>query len=184
MDSIKTVALPQPRRLPGWAGYAIALAVSAAVVGAAMLTARIDPAVAQAVSFNPHWPDFGEILGASPVVQLHLYAALVAIALGGVMMTSRKGARFHRIAGWVWVSLMMLVAGSSLFITGLNGDKWSFIHLLSGWTLIAAPLGLIAARRHRVANHRRAMMGIFYGGLLIAGALAFIPGRILWNVFF
>ena len=36
----------------------------------------------------------------------------------------------------VWVLLMGTVAGSSLFLTGLNGTHYSYIHLLSGWTLI------------------------------------------------
>ena len=66
---------------------------------------------------------------------------------------------------------------------GAVRDRWCLIHLLAGWTLLSAPLGLLAARRHNVAQHRKAMMGLFYGGVLVAGALAFIPGRILWNVF-
>jgi uncharacterized membrane protein len=116
------------------------------------------------------------------MVKIHLFAALAAIGLGAVMMLSPKGRLFHRTMGWTWVSLMALVAGSSLFITGLNGDKWSFIHLLSGWTLIVLPLAVFAARRHEVKRHRRTMMGLFYGGLLVAGVLAFIPGRLLWNM--
>ena len=151
----------------------------------AMTFAYVEPAGCFAArrASSPHLPDLALIGRASPVVQFHLYAALAAVGLGAVMMTSRKGARFHRVAGWIWVGLILLVAGSSLFITGLNGDKWSLIHLLAGWTLITAPLALLAARRHKVAQHRKAMMGIFYGGVLVAGALAFIPGRLLWNVF-
>jgi uncharacterized membrane protein len=186
MDSINPAqALDLPRRSSTpWLVYAIGLAATAAIVAAAMLTARIDPAVASAIHFRPHAPDLALITRQSPVIQVHVYTALAAIVLGAVMMTSVKGRTFHRVAGWVWVSIMMVAAGSSLFITGLNGDKWSLIHLLSGWTLIAAPLALVAARRHKVRQHRRAMMGLFYFGVLIAGALAFIPGRLMWNVFF
>src|SRR5689334_12924447 len=84
-------------------------------------------------------PDFSLLAEASPVIRIHLAAAVAALALGTVMMASRKGRTFHRVAGWAWVLIMTTVAGSSLFITELNGDHWSFIHLLSGWTLISIP---------------------------------------------
>ena len=187
MSLIKTDAAPAASRfaLPRMPSYLLGvMAVSGAISLTLTFAGKDVGAFLAAVNLQPHWPDLSGVLRASPVVQVHLYTALVAIGLGAALMTSRKGARFHRVAGWIWVVLILFVAGSSLFITGLNGDKWSFIHLLSGWTMITAPLALIAARRHKVKQHRRAMMGIFYGGLLIAGALAFIPGRILWNVFF
>jgi uncharacterized membrane protein len=132
---------------------------------------------------RPHAPDLGLLMAQPAVIKVHLFAALAAIGLGAVMMLSRKGRAFHRAAGWTWVGLMAVVAGSSLFITGLNGDHWSLIHLLSGWTLIVLPLAVLAARRHEVKRHRGTMMGLFYGGLLLAGALAFIPGRLMWNLF-
>ncbi len=129
-------------------------------------------------------PDWG-LLAAQPlVIQLHLGAAVVALVIGAMLMLMRKGVTFHRRAGWLWVSAMSIVAGSSIFITGVNGDHWSFIHMITGWTLIALPLAVIAARRHDVKQHRRFMMGMFYGGLIVAGGLTFIPGRTMWNVFF
>ena len=45
-------------------------------------------------------------------------------------------------------------------------------------------MAVYAIKRRKVAMHRRAMTGLFVGGLLIAGAFAFLPGRLLWNVFF
>jgi uncharacterized membrane protein len=187
MSLIKTDVSPAVSRpaLPRIPGYVVAVMAVSALIALALTFAHVDPRTFfAAASLEPHWPDLSGLARASPVVKVHLFAALVAIGLGAVLMLSRKGARFHRVAGWIWVALILVVAGSSLFITGLNGDRWSLIHLLSGWTMITAPLALVAARRHKVRQHRRAMMGIFYGGLLIAGALAFMPGRILWNVFF
>jgi uncharacterized membrane protein len=131
-----------------------------------------------------HAPDLA-LWNAQPlVIKAHVAAAVAAVALGGVMMVSRKGAKVHRAMGWTWSALMAAAAGASLFITGLNGDRWSFIHLLSGWTLFALPMALIAARRHNVALHRRTMMGLFYIGLLVTGAFTFLPGRIMWRLFF
>jgi len=28
------------------------------------------------------------------------------------------------------------------------------------------------------------MMGLFYGGLIINGFIAFLPGRVMWRLFF
>ena len=129
-------------------------------------------------------PNFMLLFEQPTVLQIHVLAALAAAALGAAMMLSRKGARFHRAAGWVWVALAGAVAISSLFIVGLNGDDWSWIHILSALTLVILPIAVIAARRHDVKQHRRQMMGLFYGGFVIAGAFTFIPGRLMWRVFF
>ena len=77
-----------------------------------------------------------------------------------------------------------VTAASSLFITGLNGDSYSLIHLLTGWTLIALPMALVAIRQKKVIMHKRMMTGLFVGGLVVAGAFTFIPGRMMWAVFF
>jgi uncharacterized membrane protein len=40
------------------------------------------------------------------------------------------------------------------------------------------------AHRHRVADHRRIMILIFSGALVIAGLFTFVPGRIMHTVLF
>lgn len=161
--------------------------ISAIVVSAILGVALVPtwPYVSQAASSaNPHWPDMSVVWALSPVIKVHLYAALMALGLGAMLMGLRKGRRFHRIAGWLWVGLVATTAGSSLFITELNGDSWSFIHLLAGWTLILLPLAVFWAKRHNVKRHRAAMMGLFYGAFAINLIFTFIPGRTMWNVFF
>lgn len=126
-----------------------------------------------------------ELIGAAPVmVQIHLFAAVSAFLVGAALMLGVKGDGLHRAMGWGWVALMGTTAVSSLFITGINGDMWSFIHFLSGWVIISLPMAVAAARRHDVKAHRRAMISMFLGGLVVAGAFTFIPGRLMWNVFF
>jgi uncharacterized membrane protein len=109
---------------------------------------------------------------------------VAALILGAVLMLVRKGRIFHRVAGWVWVSIVAVTAGSTLFITSLNNGTWSLLHLFTGWTLLTLPLAVFAAKRHVVAKHRRAMMGLFYGGFAINFFIAFIPGRAMWVMFF
>jgi uncharacterized membrane protein len=43
---------------------------------------------------------------------------------------------------------------------------------------------VVAARRHHVGNHRFAMISLFAGALVIAGAFTLLPGRIMHRVVF
>ena len=81
--------------------------------------------------------------------------------------------------------LMVVIAGSSFFIHDLRViGSFSPIHLLSIFTLIMLPLAVMHARRHRVEAHRRAMIAIFFGALVIAGLFTVTPGRIMHTVLF
>jgi uncharacterized membrane protein len=46
------------------------------------------------------------------------------------------------------------------------------------------PPAVIHAMRHRVKDHRKAMVGLFTGALVIAGLFTFWPGRIMHAVLF
>jgi len=46
------------------------------------------------------------------------------------------------------------------------------------------PIAVLHARRHRVAAHRTAMMSLFIGALVIAGAFTLLPGRVMHAVVF
>lgn len=136
------------------------------------------------LSFQPHWPDLGLLTRQPFQIQLHIAAALTALCLGTVQLIGVKGTTAHRIIGWTWVVAMAVTAVSSLFIRQINPGSLSLIHLLSGWTIIALPMAVYAARKHRVLAHRRGMTGMFVGGLIVAGLLTFLPGRLMWGVFF
>jgi uncharacterized membrane protein len=56
--------------------------------------------------------------------------------------------------------------------------------LLSIFTLAMLPLAVWRARQHDVRKHRRAMLGLFVGALVIAGVFTFLPGRIMHAVVF
>lgn len=131
-----------------------------------------------------HAPDFGLIAQRPLPLQIHLYAAVAAFVVGLYQLIGPKGKTPHRLLGWLWVVLILITAISSFFLTGLNGDAYSFIHLLSGWTVVVAPMLVYAARTHNIKRHRNIAMGLFMGGLVVAGLFAFIPGRLLWQVFF
>lgn len=136
-----------------------------------------------APQLHPHAPDLGLLLAAPLAVQLHLTAAVSAFVLGLMQFALPKGTGLHKTTGWIWVVLIATAAISSLFIRMINNGAFSFIHILSGWTLVVLPMAIYAARRGDIARHRGRMTGIFIGGLLIAGTLAFMPGRLMWRLF-
>ncbi len=135
-------------------------------------------------SMFAHAPDWGLLARQPWVIQIHIAAAMAALLLGTVQLVGIKGTAIHRLIGWSWVFAMLTVAVSSLFIRQINPGSFSWIHLLSGWTLIALPMALFAIRRGRIAGHARGMTWTFIGGLIVAGVLTFIPGRLMWEVFF
>jgi uncharacterized membrane protein len=176
------IALPRPRTTLGRI-VAVSSAVAAAIT-IGLLGSQLDEfAAAASRARPPHSPDLELFFSQPFVLQVHILVALGAVGLGAAMMLSRKGQRFHRIAGWVWSALMMSVALSSLFIHEQSGG-WSFLHLFAGWVLVFLPLAVWFARRHHVARHRVLMMVLFYGSLLVSGALTFLPGRLMWRLFF
>ncbi|GAA0204930.1 hypothetical protein GCM10010203_65650 [Actinomadura yumaensis] len=139
------------------------------------------------LGFRPHAPKLDLLAAAPTAIQVHVAAALTALAIGIVLLIGVKGTRLHRTLGWAWVAAMGTTAISSFFIHAINPGGpagLSLIHLLSGWTVVGLPMAVYAARRHRVQAHRRAMTSMFVGGLIVAGLLTFLPGRLMWAVFF
>jgi uncharacterized membrane protein len=123
------------------------------------------------------------LLNASPIIQIHAFAAIGAFALGIVQFAAPKGTLPHRTIGWIWVALMTVIAVSSFWIHEIRlVGPFSPIHLLGIFTLVMLPLAVLHARNHRVPQHRKAMISIFLGALVIAGAFTFLPGRIMHAV--
>jgi len=125
------------------------------------------------------------LLNAAPAIPLHAFAAMAAFALGIVQFAAPKGTLPHRTLGWIWVVLMATVAISSFWIHQIRLlGPWSPIHFLSIFTLIVLPIAVWRARHHRVADHRRIMIFIFAGALVVAGLFTFVPGRVMHAVVF
>jgi uncharacterized membrane protein len=128
---------------------------------------------------------FAPLLNAAPQIPLHAFAAMAAFVLGVVQLAAPKGTLPHRTLGWIWVGLMVSVAVSSFWIHQIRlVGPWSPIHLLSIFTLVTVPLGVWKAHRHEIADHRRIMVLVFSGALVIAGLFTLLPGRIMHAVLF
>ena len=123
------------------------------------------------------------LLAASPAIQFHAFAAMAAFGLGIVQLAAPKGTLPHRTIGWIWVALMVVVSVSAFFIHQIRlWGPWSPIHLLAIFTLIVLPIAVWRAHNHAVRMHRNAMVSLFIGALVVAGAFTLLPGRIMHAV--
>ena len=118
------------------------------------------------------------------LVWAHLATICLALALTPVMLLRRKGDTRHRVLGYVWVASMFGTAALSFGMRYTNHGGFSFIHIISAWTLFQVPWIVYRARRHEIAKHRRAVRGMVVGALLIAGFFTFPFDRLLGHWLF
>jgi uncharacterized membrane protein len=130
------------------------------------------------VNLDPIWQ-------APLAIKIHLATVIPAFAIGTwLIFFSTKGARWHRGLGAVYLVLMTVTAIATFFIRSINPGHLSLIHLFIPLTLFGVFGALWNIRRRNVQGHRNAMIGLYFGGILIAGGLTLIPGRLLHHVFF
>lgn len=128
----------------------------------------------------------------TPIVTLHLSAALCAAAIGPLALWTRLGRtvrpRWHRVLGYGWLGCMVITALSALFIRSHdlpNVGGFSPLHLLVPLTGVGLYRAITAARRGDIFQHRRTMQGIYVGACLVAGLFTLLPsrylGRLVWG---
>lgn len=132
------------------------------------------------------------LLQASPIVQIHALGALAAFVLGLVQIVAPKGTLPHKTIGVIWIGIMIVVAASSAFIlqpAEPGTPYWrrlSSIHLFIPITVFGLISGVRLLMRGgpRMKAHSWPFISVFLGGLIVAGVLAFLPGRIMHQVAF
>ena len=124
------------------------------------------------------------LLDAGLAIQLHVAAAAFAIVLSAAIIIVRRGTPAHKHVGRAWVAMLALICISSFWITGMNSTQYSWIHLLSAWTLLGLACAIWAVRAGNIRVHKYAMTSTMIGALLGAGFFAFMPGRMMSAVLF
>jgi uncharacterized membrane protein len=119
----------------------------------------------------------------TPLILAHTIAAFAAVGLGAAMFAARKGTLTHRLAGRSWVALMLAVALSSFWIQ--RSGQFSWIHGLSVIVILMLGAAVVFARSGRIRGHRRMVIGLYAGGLLLTGFFTLLPhrllGRLVWS---
>ena len=128
----------------------------------------------------------------TPVIAVHMTAAIGAVLTGPVALWARKGRqqrpRLHRAFGYAWVTLMLVTAVSALFIRdhGMpNLAGYTPIHLLVPGTL-AGLFGAFWKLAHgNVRGHKAVMQNLYLRACVVAGGFTLLPGRylgqLLWS---
>lgn len=138
--------------------------------GAILLSGVVLVALARGRS---HW---GEV---PALVWAHLATIAVALVLTPVMLLRRRGDAPHRALGKLWVAAMFLTAAITFWVRQSNPGHFSFIHIISLYVVVAAPMVWWTAATHRIESHRRYVRGMVTGALLIAGFFTLPFGRML-----
>ena len=114
---------------------------------------------------------------------LHLATIVPAFVIGAFQLLKRKGTSSHKLLGKVYMLLMLATGFITLSMPAKVGPQFlnhfGFIHIFSLLALFSVPIAYVAARRGYIRAHRAAMVSLYVGGILIAGAFAFSPGRML-----
>jgi uncharacterized membrane protein len=119
------------------------------------------------------------------IIITHAITAGFAMLLGAMVLFMRKGSETHKALGKVWAASMVVAGLSAMFIPAevfplvkLGSLVWGPIHILIITTLGSLLRAIQMAREGKIRAHRGHMIGS-YSGLVIAGAFAFTPGRML-----
>ena len=125
----------------------------------------------------------------TPLIAVHMTAALGALATGPVALWARKGRtqrpRLHRAFGYAWVTLMIIAAVSALFIRDFqlpNVAGYTPIHLLVPFTLFSLVGAFVYLARGNIAAHRKTMQSLYVGACLVAGGFTLLPNRYVGQV--
>ena len=125
------------------------------------------------------------LFAAGWLISLHASTAVLSLVLGVYIFARPKGSMIHRTLGYTWMIAMVVVILSSLFINQIRLlGPFSPIHLLTVGAAVGLFLGWRAARQHRVRQHRRAMVLLWFGALALNIWFTLLPGRVMHEVVF
>ncbi|HEY9094278.1 MAG TPA: DUF2306 domain-containing protein [Hydrogenophaga sp.] len=129
----------------------------------------------------------------SPVIAIHLSAALSALVIGPIALWARRGhsnpaaatsqrPRLHRAAGYAWVTLMLLTALSAIFIRDFslpNIAGYTPIHILVPVVFGSLFMAFRALFRRDIRRHRIWMQTLYFSACIGAGVFTLLPNRYL-----
>ncbi|NRB02343.1 MAG: DUF2306 domain-containing protein [Rhodobacteraceae bacterium] len=118
---------------------------------------------------------------ASLAINIHVICAIPALLLGPIALFRKRRDRLHKTVGYVWITAMVGLSVSGLFIESFMSFLGFFgpIHLLSIVTLAGLAAAIWQIRTGDVAGHRRRMCEVWFGAMGLAGTFTLVPGRIM-----
>ncbi|MEQ8423985.1 MAG: DUF2306 domain-containing protein [Cyclobacteriaceae bacterium] len=122
------------------------------------------------------------------LMYVHLATVVPCFVLGTILMLMVKGTSIHKRLGRVYMILMLVTAIITLFMSAEVGPRlfnhFGWIHTFSFLTIYTVPLAYLAIKRGDIRSHKRKMILLYFGAIIIAGGFTFTPGRYLYQLFF
>jgi uncharacterized membrane protein len=122
------------------------------------------------------------------LMYMHLVTVVPCFVIGTILLLIRKGTKIHVLFGRVYMVLMLITATITLFMQAQVGprvfDHFGFIHCFSILTIYTIPTAYWAIKKGNVKSHKRKMILLYFGAIIIAGGFTFAPGRYLNELFF
>jgi uncharacterized membrane protein len=122
----------------------------------------------------------------TPLLAIHVTAALSAVALGPFALWARLGMtqhpKLHRAFGYAWVTMMLVTATSAIFIhTGkiVNIAGYSPIHLLILVTYISLFFAFRFLIKGNIRAHKITMINTYIGACVVTGFFTLLQGRFM-----
>ena len=116
-------------------------------------------------------------------IPVHAIMAMIAVILGGIQLSMKKGGAIHKLLGRIWVGIMMFVAISSFFIHEIKlWGAYSPIHLLSLLTIFILGLAIYNVRIGNIKRHKQTMIALYFFALIVEGFFTLMPGRIMHQI--
>lgn len=122
------------------------------------------------------------------LMNLHLITVVPCFFIGTLLLIIKKGTAIHKGFGRVYMVLMLFTAVVTLFMPADVGPQFlnhfGWIHSFSFLTIWTVPTAYTAIKKGNVRAHKRKMILLYFGAIIIAGGFTFVPERYLHDVFF
>ncbi|MFT7035703.1 MAG: putative membrane protein [Cyclobacteriaceae bacterium] len=122
------------------------------------------------------------------LMYLHLATVVPCFVIGTLLLIIKKGTSIHVFFGKIYMILMLITACVTMFMPAEVGPRilnhFGWIHSFSFLTIYTVPTAYWAIKRGNVKTHKRKMILLYFGAIIIAGGFTFAPGRYLHSLFF
>ena len=122
------------------------------------------------------------------LMYIHLVTVIPCFIIGTMLILIKKGNRFHRQFGRIYMILMLITAVVTLFMPVQVGPRilnhFGWIHSFSFLTIYTVPTAYLAIKNGNIKSHKRKMILLYFGAIVVAGGFTFFPGRYLYELFF
>ncbi len=119
---------------------------------------------------------------------IHLATVVPCFFIGTFLLIIRKGTKIHISLGRIYMILMLFTAAVTLLMPAKVGSQifnhFGYLHSFCLLTIYTVPTAYWAIKRGDVVSHKRKMILLYFGALVIAGGGTFFPGRYFYELFF